>query len=156
MAYKKILVPYDTSNPADNAIEHAANLAGPDSEVILLHVITEIPLYPVMEHAIKSRKEERRTLEGHVQHVYSALQNDAVKMLDEKKRQYAKGLKGIKTEVVLGRPVSKIVEYAQSKGVDLIVMGSTGYGGIAKKLRILGSVSKGVLEKAHCPVMIVH
>ena len=38
-----------------------------------------------------------------------------------------------------GRPVDKILEYAESNGVELIIMGSTGLSGVAK-LRALGSV----------------
>ncbi|HEX7032866.1 MAG TPA: universal stress protein [Nitrososphaera sp.] len=160
MAYSKILVPYDIANPGDNALEHAVKLAkvNPDTEIILLHVITEIPIYPVMEHAIKSRKNPRFTaVEEHAQYVYSAMKDQAIKILDEKKHEYElrEGLKKIRTDVVLGRPTDKILEYAESKGVELIIIGSAKYGSIAKKLKILGSVSKGVLERAKCSVMVV-
>jgi nucleotide-binding universal stress UspA family protein len=39
--YKKILIPYDDSEPANRALDHAVNLAklSGQSEVILLHVI---------------------------------------------------------------------------------------------------------------------
>jgi nucleotide-binding universal stress UspA family protein len=45
--YKKILVPYDDSEPANRALDHAVNLAkmSGQSEVILLHVIAEYPSY---------------------------------------------------------------------------------------------------------------
>jgi len=161
LAYRKILVPYDTYNPADNALEHAVKLAraNPDTEIILLHVITEIPIYPLMEHAIRSRKDSKLTaVEEHVQYVYSAMKDQAIKILDEKKREYEQreGLKKIRTDVVLGRPIDKILEYAENKGVELIIIGSTRYGTIAKKLKLLGSVSRGILERAKCPVMVVH
>jgi nucleotide-binding universal stress UspA family protein len=64
-------------------------------------------------------------------------------------------LKEFKTEVVQGRPVDRILEYAESKGIELIIMGGTGLSGVAK-LAALGSVSRGVLERSKCPVMIVH
>lgn len=159
LLYKKILVPYDTLNPVDNALAHAVRLAKAspeEAEVILLHVITEIPVYPVMERAIRSGKGPKLTaVKEHVQHVYSAMRDEAIKILDEKKHEYEQeGLK-IKTNIVLGRPVDKIVEYAESNGVELIIIGTGGYGGIAKKLKILGSISKGVLERAKCPVMVL-
>lgn len=160
MAYKKILVPYDISKPADNALEHAIRLekANPnETEIILLHVIPEIPLYPVIEHAIRSRKDSGlAAFEEHRQYVYSSIKNEVAKILDEKKREYEQvGLKKFKTDVVQGRPIDKILEYAESKGVELIIMGSTGLSGIAK-LTALGSVSRAVLERSKCPVMIVH
>lgn len=160
MVYKKILVPYDISKPADKALEHAQLLAkaSPDeTEVIILHVIPEIPIYPVVEHAIKSRKESKLSaFQEHTQYVYSAMKNELIRILDEKKREYEQsGLKKFKTEVVQGRPVERILEYAESKGIELIIMGSTGLSGVAK-LVALGSVSRGVLERSKCPVMIVH
>ncbi len=160
MVYKKILVPYDISKPAENALEHATRLqkASPnETEVMLLHVIAEIPIYPVIEQAIRSRKDSRLTaFEEHAQYVYSSMKNEATKILQEKKREYEqRGLKGFKTDVVQGKPVDKIVEYAESKGIELIIMGSTGLGGGLSKITALGSVSRGVLERSICPVMII-
>ena len=159
LLYKKILVPYDISKPADNALEHALRLekANPnETEVIVLHVIPEIPIYPVIEHAIKTRKDSSLTaFQEHAQYVYSTMKNEVVRILDEKRRQYEQvGLK-FQTEVVQGKPVDSILEYAESKGIELIIMGGTGLSGLAK-LTALGSVSRGVVERSKCPVMIVH
>ncbi len=46
-----------------------------------------------------------------------------------------------------------LITYAESHGVDLIVMGSRGFGGF-KKL-VLGSVASGVSQHSKCPVLIV-
>lgn len=159
LVYKKILVPYDISQPSDNALEQAIRLekASPtETEIILLHVIAEIPVYPVIEQAIRSRKDSRFTaFEEHAQYIYSSMKNNATKILDEKKRKSEQvGLK-IKIEVVQGKPVDRILEYAESKGIELIIMGSTGLSGLAK-LIALGSVTRRVLERSKCPVMIVH
>jgi nucleotide-binding universal stress UspA family protein len=160
LVYRKILVPYDISKPADKALEHALRLAGtsPDeTEVIVLHIIPEIPIYSVVEHAIRSRKDSKLSaFQEHAQYVYSAMKNEVIRILDEKEREYEQGgLKIFKTEVVQGRPVERILEYAESKGIELIIMGGTGLSGVAK-LATLGSVSRGVLERSKCPVMIVH
>jgi nucleotide-binding universal stress UspA family protein len=161
LPYKKILVPYDTSKPSDGALEHAIKIAkaGPDATVIIiLHVIPEIPIYPVVEHAVRSRKDSRHTaFEEHIQFVYSALKEETAKILEEKKRKYEQeiGSKNIKIEVIRGKPAAKIVEYAKSEAVELIIMGSSGLTGMSR-LMALGSVSRGVLETAKCPVMIVH
>jgi nucleotide-binding universal stress UspA family protein len=160
LVYNKILVPYDISKPADKALEHALRLekANPnETEVIVLHIIPEIPIYSIVEHAIRSRKDSKLSaFQEHAQYVYSAMKNEVIRILDEKKRQYEqRGLKEFKTEVVQGRPVDRILEYAETKGIDLIIMGGTGLSGVAK-LTALGSVSRGVLERSKCPVMIVH
>lgn len=46
-----------------------------------------------------------------------------------------------------------IVDYAESKNVDMIVVGSRGRTGLKKML--VGSVASDVLKYAHCPVMVV-
>ena len=46
-----------------------------------------------------------------------------------------------------------IVEYAESEGVDLIVVGTRGNSGI--KNMLLGSIASGVVKYATCPVMVV-
>ena len=51
------------------------------------------------------------------------------------------------------RVESAIINYAESEGVDLIVMGTRGRSGFKRIL--LGSVASGVLSYSHCPVMTV-
>ena len=62
---------------------------------------------------------------------------------------------GIETERVMetGSPAPVIIDVAEEKGVDLIVMGSRGLGLV--KGVLLGSVSQYVVENAKCAVMVV-
>jgi nucleotide-binding universal stress UspA family protein len=46
-----------------------------------------------------------------------------------------------------------IVEYAENKHIDLIIVGTRGMSGFKKLL--LGSVASGVVTYAHCPVLVV-
>lgn len=50
-------------------------------------------------------------------------------------------------------PAHAIVEYAQQKGVDLIVVGTSGNSRLVRML--VGSVTRRLLELAHCPVLAV-
>jgi nucleotide-binding universal stress UspA family protein len=45
-----------------------------------------------------------------------------------------------------------IVEYAESEGVDLIVIGTKGSSGLNK---LIGSVASGVVSSATCPAMVI-
>lgn len=58
----------------------------------------------------------------------------------------------IERRVVEHRPAAALVE--ESRGADLVVVGSRGHGGFAGLL--LGSVSQQVAHHAACPVVIVH
>jgi nucleotide-binding universal stress UspA family protein len=52
-----------------------------------------------------------------------------------------------------GTVVQEIVEFASKEKVDLIVLGTRGLGGFKRML--LGSVSGGVVNHAHCSVLVV-
>jgi nucleotide-binding universal stress UspA family protein len=58
----------------------------------------------------------------------------------------------VSTKFEKGEPDEKIVEIAKDGNFDIIVMGSRGLGG---RSSTLGSVSSKVIDKAHCPVLIV-
>jgi len=79
---------------------------------------------------------------------------------DEELRMMAEQLAGLREEfpdvavqqrLIQGRPAHEIAD--ASRGAELVVVGSRGRGGFVSLL--LGSVSHGVLHRAHCPVMVV-
>ena len=62
------------------------------------------------------------------------------------------GMVEVERRVVEDRPAAALVD--ESRGADMIVVGSRGHGGFAGLL--LGSVSQQVAHHAACPVVIVH
>jgi nucleotide-binding universal stress UspA family protein len=157
--YKKILVPYDDSEPANRALDHAVNLAKMSgrSEVILLHVIAEYPSYHFIERPARSIKTgEKTTLSQYLKEVYELMGESANDVLEKKKEEIKKkpGLE-IRTKLVTGHISNAIIEFAAQEKIDLIVIGNVGRSGISK-IKTLGSVSRSVSEKAPCPVMIIH
>jgi nucleotide-binding universal stress UspA family protein len=74
-------------------------------------------------------------------------------LADMESRLGSEGIK-VKTESLEGnRPAYAITEYAQEKGMDLIIIGTHGYTGLKKLL--LGSVALGVLQQSHIPVLLI-
>jgi len=59
----------------------------------------------------------------------------------------------LRKKKVQGYPASVILEEITKENIDLVVMGSRGYGPIAGS--VLGSVSQRVLQRAECPVLII-
>jgi nucleotide-binding universal stress UspA family protein len=59
----------------------------------------------------------------------------------------------VTTEVLQGDPVETIADYAGEYGVDLVVMGTHGRGGVSRML--LGSVTERVVRTAPVPVLTV-
>ena len=57
----------------------------------------------------------------------------------------------VRRHVLRGDPVKALVDH--SRGAELLVVGSRGIGGVSG--RLVGSVSQGVLSRAHCPVVVV-
>jgi len=157
--YKKILVPYDGSEPSDKALDHAVHIAkmSGKSEVILLYVIAEFPTYHFIERPARSIKTgEKTTVSQYLKEVYELMEESANDVLDKKKEDIKKttGLE-IGTKLLTGHISNSIIDFAAKEKVDLIVIGNVGRSGMSK-LRSLGSVSRSVSERSPCPVMIVH
>ena len=147
--YKNVLVPLDGSALAECTLSHVKSLFkdGSVGEVTILNVVKvdlpwatlgfdqyfkAIDINPIREPLfIASRK-------------YLA---------DIESRLVSEGIK-VKTESLEGnRPADTIIEYAQEKGMDMIIIGTHGHTGLKKLL--LGSVAFGVLHQSHIPVLLI-
>ena len=87
-------------------------------------------------------------MEGAVRDSAKAALQKAVSKLKSMKTALA-----ITSEVIQGPPREVIVDEAEKRGVDLIVMGSRGLGAWTRLL--LGSVSNAVVHHAKCSVEVV-
>ncbi len=145
--FKKILVALDGSEPSNNALSFAIELASTwSAELLILSVMppesklfyasSGTPLINVEEYLESLRK------------VYLKVLKDAEKKVEE-------GHPEINVSTVLrkGHVSSEIIDAADSEEVDLIVMGSRGLSGI--KSWFLGSTSKNVVEHCKKPIFIV-
>jgi nucleotide-binding universal stress UspA family protein len=143
--FGKILVAFDGSKDSQNAIRLACLLALKfGSELTVVHVFSSpsigygatsgmpIPDYKMLEDAKKGAAKE----------VLSKGMKLAVEEGVEARGELIEG----------PSVVEALVEFAASKKADLIVTGTRGMTGF-KKL-ILGSVSSGLVNHAHCPVLI--
>ena len=156
--FSKILVAIDGSETSMRAAEYAINLSkvqnqqvrqeGSETELVGLTVIdlTKLPnsflattsgYYGVRELEEK-RKEAQQWL-------------DKIKTSAEE--QNVRKFKSVIIEDISSKVGYAIVNYAESKNIDLIITGTRGRSGLKKLL--VGSVASDVITYAHCPVMVI-
>ncbi|KAL2536932.1 Adenine nucleotide alpha hydrolase-like superfamily protein [Forsythia ovata] len=81
--------------------------------------------------------------------------NDVAQCVIDKAKRACKNLNDVKVEIVVehGDPRDMICQVAERLNVDMLVLGSHGYGLI--KRAFLGSVSNHCAQNVKCPVLIV-
>lgn len=140
--YKKIMVPTDASVFSRRALIAALELAKKfQAEVILLFVAYTPESYWGYNPAFTIEIEKETIDERGVHTINASLHEIEV------------GDVPLTKKIIQGHPSTVILEEAINENIDLIVMGSHGYGPIARA--VLGSVSERVLRKSTCPVLLV-
>ncbi len=139
------------------------------------HILACVDFSDVTESVIAAAGELARVYKGGVCLLHAAMpepdfvtydvgpqyQRDAFakRLRDEhrKLQDYEEQLKGqglsVKSLLVQGSTVEKILEEAERFKTDLIVLGSHGHGSLYEL--IVGSVTEGVLRKTTVPVLVV-
>lgn len=136
--YTSILIPVDGSENSMRATKHAIDLAVKfNARLIGLHVI-DTRILKAAEGSSKLLSQLQRLGENYLKDVATLAGEVKVK---------------VETSLQEGLPVDVIVEEAEKRNVDLIVMGTRGLTG-AKRV-VLGSTAEQVIRWAACPVLVV-
>ncbi len=142
---QRILIPYDFSETAELALEHATFMAKlHKAEIHLLHVIESYSFTSAISNAFSKSQNEYET----------KIETSANVRLQEigDKLHHDSGMKVVfKTEV--GKIYKKIIGVAEEMNIDVIVMGTHGASGFQEFL--MGSNSYRVVMGAPCPVITV-
>ncbi len=136
-----ILAAIDASQPAHRAAALAARLAAKTGAKLLLVNVVE-PLWIPSDRAI-----DVSGLVEELQQASRSLVRGTAARLEQP------GLP-IEPLSLTGSPAIAIVDLADARGADLVVLGSTGSGAVARAL--LGSVADRVLRTCTRPVLVVH
>jgi nucleotide-binding universal stress UspA family protein len=137
---KKILVATDASEYSRQALKIALELARKfHSEVELLFVMDNMLMYDAsfLDGGIITPYQSEQSGEQVIQATLKGI--DITDVTVTKK-------------IVQGKPANMILQEIENENIDLVVMGSHGYGAISGA--ILGSVSQRVLHGAKCSVLI--
>jgi universal stress protein A len=142
---KKILVPTDFSEYSNKALKQALDIAGDyNAKVYLLHVISEHVIQTIEEYSIGIE-----VVKQFEDQFLSKARENMQTTLDRYNKQ---GGAEIISVIRHGVPYEEILQEAEEKQVDLIVIASLGRTGIKKYF--LGSVARNVLKGSKCPVLL--
>jgi|SRR6188472_3815643 len=141
--FSKILVAVDGSQASMDAADQAIEMASKyNSEIIALHVI-------LSDTTIFGTSPPR-----HIDEIKQQAQQYLDKIKQKMPDQHDNSKIQMRTELISSATaVGGIVGFAEKENIDLIVVGTRGRSGFKKLL--LGSVASGVVNYAHCPVMVV-
>lgn len=143
--FTRILVPTDFSAPSNAALEAAKTMAARfGASLHLIHVL-----------------EDPFVTAAYAPEIYAAppagikeqWQQGAETLLETQLTPAEHATFRSTVLALFGTPAKAIVEYAAANGIDLIVMGTHGRGGVAHLL--MGSVAERVVRTAPCPVLTV-
>ena len=179
----KILVAFDGSKPSLDAVESAMEIGNKyNSSLIILHILDGYK-YPYLLSSVvlaptygsdKLEKERQKfeELMNSLREKYNAgnrkiLAPENDKLISEGTSTTANNTStadstptnstgsSFETAIIEAETsaASTIVDYAESKNVDLLVIGSKGRTGLKKML--VGSTASQVVKYAHCPVLVV-
>ena len=133
-----VLVPYDGSRPAQQAVEYAVETFG-DRKLVLLRVIEAAD--GSLEAGVDLLKERLRE---HREEGAAELSDEVVATLSAVDYE---------VETAVGKPAREIVDYTEDNDIEGIVIGSHGRTGASRVL--LGSVAQTVVRRAPTPVTVV-
>jgi universal stress protein A len=142
MAFKRILVPVDYSEPSRRALELALQLGG---EVTVIHV-WDRPAY-VGDQVIAQADGSRRSI---VELIRDGAEQEMSEFLAKVSTPAGKPCRH---ELISGEPVSAILAVAGRPEYDLMVVGTHGRTGVTKLL--LGSVTERLIRLSPIPVLTV-
>jgi nucleotide-binding universal stress UspA family protein len=147
VSIKKIAYCTDFSENANQAFDLAFDLTLKyQAQLLLIHVVPPLVFpSPVMEDFI-SEQANLQFSEDAIQRAMEQIEKNYLGRMGD----YKKAL----VRVLSGHPASEILNFVNQEKVDLVVMGTHGFTGLAHFF--LGSTAEKVVRRADCSVLTVH
>lgn len=138
--FKNILLAFDGSEYSIKAAKVAGDLARKQQPPVTLRIVhVTSPVTAELGEPYHSQMTETKMLEGE-------------KILDQAREIVKDGVE-LKTEILFGNPAESIIDVAEIRECDLIVIGLRSYSTL--RGLILGSQAQKVINHAPCPVLVV-
>ena len=138
LAESKIVVPWDFSDLAVEALNAARSMVNSVDQLHVIHVDTlVIPAGdPGSIYGVVSQDTQRENL-----------------IRAFRDRMAGTDLANVDFEVRFGDPGSEVTKFSEQLSADLIVISSHGRTGLSRLL--IGSVAERIVRLAHCPVLVL-
>ncbi|MGD0642423.1 MAG: universal stress protein [Roseiarcus sp.] len=137
--YRKMLVANDGSPGGAKALEGALDLAKRLDIPLTMICVEDLPRFPAVVDVVAQAQTERTS-------VFESVVESA------KALAQARGVP-FEAQIVAGHPVSRIVEFVESAGYDLLVVGYMGHSALYDHL--IGSTADRLIALAPCTVAVV-
>ena len=157
MTIAKILLPHDGTEMSDRAVDKAKEFAKAfDAELLILHVIEHVPIPPslILGNERVWMDRTRRSISRKLEEAWMKMVQE--KLINGLTKQNIKSTPTVLVGNAINSISDQILKFAKDNQVDLIIMGSERLEKRISKVRALGSVSRGVSERASCPVVLIH
>ena len=147
----KILVPLDGSPTSMEAADYAIMLSTlHHAQIVLLHVLNVAEYYSSLQFFEVKQPIESKEIIEEAKKEANKWFNIVKKKIDERLGKQIE----LETYITISQStVKSILDFAEEKNVDLIVVGTRGHSGIKKLL--LGSTASGIVTYSSCPVIVV-
>lgn len=153
MTITKILLPHDGTEMSERAAVRAKEFAKSfDADLLILHVIEHVPIPPslVLGNDRVWIARTRRSISRKLQEAWMMVQE---KLIQELTRESIKATPKVLVGNTINSTSDQILKFTKDNQVDIIIMGSKRLEKRISKIKTLGSVSRGVSERASCPVL---
>lgn len=157
MTIAKILLPHDGTEMSDRAVDKAKEFAKAfDAELLILHVIEHVPIPPslILGNERVWMDRTRRSISRKLEEAWMKMVQE--KLINGLTKQNIKATPRVLVGNAINSISDQILKFAKDNQVDLIIMGSERLEKRISKVKALGSVSRGVSERASCPVVLIH
>lgn len=142
MSIQNILVAVDGSEPSDRAVDLAASLARATLATLEIVTVIDLGQLEFLETHLLTDEQLR---------IWQARQRKEV--LQAAQDRLPDDLPPPTLHMLQGRAAPTLIAHAESVGADLILMGRTGKGALARMVE--GSVSRRVAQTSPVPVVLV-
>jgi len=145
------VVAVDGSDASDRALDHAVTMtAAIDGTLTVVHAVDPDVYDTGGPDPEGDRSEAERRLI--VEDVEDA-ENRGEEILEDAAERAGDAGLAVETELLYGNPVETVPSFATGEGYDGIFVGHRGLS--EREERVLGSVAKGLVERADVPVTVV-